>query len=219
MKQLLLYVVFLVLIPACSFSQINWENQWWTSVQVEKKIFKGTKGALSFETRWDPGNGMAVSYFPELAIQNKWSDFFSSVVHYRFITRNEGLGYRYSSHRLMLDAIGSKEIRKTDIGLRLRVGREDEPGNTEQLFSVSEIVFRQKISVKHKFFKQEFSLSFEQFETIRAGSVDFDQRRYVAGTELKIARQHYLSLFIMYQDLVSTRRVNFGTGYIFKFKN
>jgi hypothetical protein len=59
----------------------------------------------------------------------------------------------------------------------------------------------------------------EQFETIRAGVAEFDQRRFVLGMESKLNKQHYLDFFVMYQDLIDTRRMNFGVGYIYKFKD
>lgn len=159
---------------------------------------------------------MAVRYFPNLAIQRKWADFFTTVVHYRYITSNFGLGYRESSHRLMLDAVFLQPVKKFDISLRLRAGREDEPGNTEGLFGFSEVVFRQKLIIRRKFFKQEFSLSAEQFETIRGGVAEFSQRRYVLGMSSSLSRQHGLDFFVMYQDLINTRRLNFGIGYVYK---
>lgn len=211
--------VLLLLLAGASSAQVRWENQVWTSVQLQKKIIAKTRADLTLESRWNTDPLMAVRYFPNLGVQRKWSDNFSTVIHYRYITSNRGLGVRESSHRLMLDAIGSMKIKKYDFAFRLRAGREDEPGNTEGLLSLSEMVLRQKLSVKKKFFKQEFSFSVEQFETIRAGIADFDQRRFVLGMESKLNKQHFLDFFIMYQDLIDTRRMNFGVGYIYKFKD
>ena len=211
--------VLLLLLAGASSAQVRWENQVWTSVQLQKKIIAKTRADLTLESRWNTDPLMAVRYFPNLGVQRKWSDNFSTVIHYRYITSNRGLGVRESSLRLMLDAIGSMKIKKYDFAFRLRAGREDEPGNTEGLLSLSEMVLRQKLSVKKKFFKQEFSFSLEQFETIRAGVADFDQRRFVLGMESKLNKQHFLDFFIMYQDLIDTRRMNFGVGYIHKFKD
>jgi hypothetical protein len=210
---------FLLLLSGSCFAQVRWENQVWTSVQLQKKIIAKTRAELTLESRWNTDPLMAVRYFPNLGIQRKWSDYFTSVIHYRYITSNRGLGVRESSHRLMLDAIGSMKIKKYDFAFRLRAGREDEPGNTEGIVSLSEMVLRQKLSVKKKFFKQEFSFSVEQFETIRAGVAEFDQRRFVLGMESKLNKQHFLDFFVMYQDLIDTRRMNFGVGYIYKFKD
>ncbi|MBP7166950.1 MAG: DUF2490 domain-containing protein [Bacteroidia bacterium] len=209
----------LLLLSGSSFAQVRWENQVWTSVQLQKKIIPKTRAELTLESRWNIDPLMAVRYFPNLGIQRKWSDNFSTVLHYRYITSNRGLGVRESSHRLMLDAIGSMKIKKYDFALRFRAGREDEPGNAEGIVSLSEMVLRQKLTVKKKFFKQEFSFSVEQFETLRAGVADFDQRRFVLGMESKLNKQHFLDFFVMYQDLVDTRRMNFGVGYIYKFKD
>ncbi|MFN8154056.1 MAG: DUF2490 domain-containing protein [Bacteroidia bacterium] len=207
-------VLLLFLLPAKA--QVVWENQVWTSVQLEKKLIPKTKATLTLESRWNVDPLMAVRYFPNISVSRKWSDLFSTELHYRYITANKGLGYRESSHRLMLDALLSKKINKTDWGFRLRAGREDEAGNYEGIFGFSEFVLRQKLSVKHKFFKQEFSLSVEQFETFTHGTTVFDQRRFVAGMESKIASRQFLNFFVMYQDLIDTRRFNFGVGYTFE---
>jgi len=216
-RSLLLLVLSLA--PVGLFAQVTWENQVWTSVQLQKKLFSKTKAELTFESRYNTDPLMIVRYFPNLALQRKWGDHFTSVVHYRYITSNKGLGVRESSHRLMLDAITGGSVKKTAIAFRLRAGREDEPGVNEGIFSLSEFVFRQKLSVKHKFFKQEFSLAIEQFETIRGNAVAFDQRRYILGVEVKISKQHFLDFFVMYQDLIDVRRVNFGVGYVYEFKD
>lgn len=213
------FSALLILLAGVSTAQVRWENQVWTSVQLQKKIIAKTRAELTLESRWNTDPLMAVRYFPNLGIQRKWSDYFTTVFHYRYITSNKGLGVRESSHRLMLDAIGSMKIKKYDFAFRLRAGREDEPGTTEGIVSLSEMVLRQKLSVKKKFFKQEFSFSVEQFETIRAGVAEFDQRRFVLGMESKLNKQHYLDFFVMYQDLIDTRRMNFGVGYIYKFKD
>jgi len=217
MRQFQYLVFCLLLVPMPSVSQVAWENQVWTSVQLEKKIISKTKAELTLESRWSIDPLMAVRYFPNLGIQTKWTDHITTVVHYRYITSNKGLGYQESSHRLMLDAVAGGSIKKTDIAFRLRAGREDEIGVNDGMFSLTQFVFRQKLSVKHKFFKQEFSFAFEQFETIRGEDVEFDQRRYTLGSELKINKRNYITLFVMYQDLISTRRLNFGTGYVYKF--
>lgn len=206
----------LILLHSSLPAQVQWENQVWTSVQFQKKLIPRTRAELTLESRWNIDPLMAVRYFPNLGIQRKWSDLFTTVLHYRYITSNFGLGYRESSHRLMLDAIFSQKIKKTDISFRLRAGREDEPGNAEGIFGLSEFVFRQKLIVRHKFLGQEFSLGIEQFETIRSGTADFNQRRFTLGMETSINKQHSLDFFIMYQDLIETRRFNAGIGYVYK---
>jgi Protein of unknown function (DUF2490) len=206
-----------LMFPLIGFGQITWENQVWTSLSFEKKIIDKTKAELTLESRWNTDPLMAVRYFPNLAIQRKWSNLISTTIHYRYITSNKGLGYRESSHRLMLDAVLGKSVKKTDIALRFRVGKEDEIGVNDGLFSFTQFVFRQKLSVKRELFKQKFTLSFEQFETIIGEVVNYDQRRYVLASDHKINKRSSLSFFIMYQDLISTRRMNFGVGYAFKF--
>ena len=218
MRQKFLIVLSLL----CSFSligraQIVWENQVWSSLELEKKILPKTKASLTLEARWNVDPLMAVRYFPNVSVSRKWSDLFATELHYRYITANKGLGFRESSHRLMLDANFSKKIKKTDWGFRLRVGREDEPGNYEGILGFSEMVVRQKLSVKRKVFKQEFSLSAEQFETFTHGTAVLDQRRFVLGMESRLHRQQYINFFVMYQDLIDTRRFNFGIGYLYKF--
>ena len=98
-------VVFLLLLclslPAAA--QVTWENQIWSSVEMEKKILPKTRASLTLEARWNVDPLMAVRYFPNLAVSRKWSDLFSTELHYRYITANKGLGYHESSHRLMLD--------------------------------------------------------------------------------------------------------------------
>jgi len=216
LHRIVLPVIFLLLFFSVSYAQVQWENQVWTSVQFQKKLIPRTRAELTLESRWNADPLMAVRYFPNLGIQRKWSDLFSTVLHYRYITTNRGLGYRESSHRLMLDAVLSGKVRKTDIGFRLRAGREDEPGTAEGILGFSEFVFRQKLFVRHKFLGQEFSLGIEQFETIRAGVAAFDQRRITFGMEAALTKQHSLDFFIMYQDLIDTRRFNFGIGYVYK---
>lgn len=203
--------------PLLSIGQVTWENQVWTSLAAEKKIFNKTKAELTLESRWSVDPLMAVRYFPNIAIQRKWSDFFSTTIHYRYITSNRGLGFQESSQRLMFDAALAHTIKKTDVALRFRVGREDEIGVNDGAFSFTQFVFRQKLTVKHKVWKQGVAFSFEQFETIIGDEVLYDQRRYTIASEIKLNKRNYISLFVMYQDLVSTKRMNLGTGYIFKF--
>ncbi len=210
-------ILSFLLIPLFGISQITWENQVWTSVSFEKKIIDKTKAEVTLESRWSADPLMALKYFPNIALQRKWSDLFSTTVHYRYITSNKGLGYRESSHRLMLDAVLGQSIKKTDIALRFRAGKEDEVGINDGVFSFTQFVFRQKLSLKHKFLRQEFSFSVEQFETIIGEDVIYDQRRYVIDVEHKINKRNYISFFVMYQNLISTRRLNFGTGYVYKF--
>lgn len=205
-----------MIVPFFGFGQITWENQVWTSLSFEKKIINKTRAELTLESRWNTDPLMAVRYFPNLAIQRKWSDFISTTIHYRYITSNKGLGYREAKHRLMFDAVLGKSIKKTDIALRFRAGKEDEIGQDDGLFSFTQFVFRQKLSVKRELFKQKFTLSFEQFETIIGEDVMYYQRRYVLASDHKINKRNSISLFVMYQDLISTRRMNFGIGYELK---
>lgn len=205
-----------LIFPFFGFGQITWENQVWNSLTFEKKIINKTRAELTLESRWNTDPLMAVRYFPNLAIQRKWSDFISTTIHYRYLTSNRGLGYRESSHRLMLDAVLGESIKKTDIAFRFRLGKEDEIGVNDGLFSFTQFVFRQKLSVKRELFKQKFTISVEQFETIIGEDVMYDQRRYVLASEHKINKRNSISLFVMYQDLISTRRMNFGIGYELK---
>lgn len=207
------------MVPFLGLGQITWENQVWTSLSFEKKIIDKTRAELTLESRWNTDPLMAVRYFPNLAIQRKWSDFISTTIHYRYITSNRGLGYRESSHRLMLDAVLGKSIKKTDVALRFRVGKEDEFGVNDGLFSFTQFVFRQKLSVKRELLQQKFTVSIEQFETIIGEDVVYDQRRYVLSSDHKINKRNSISLFIMYQDLIATRRMNFGVGYVLKLDN
>ena len=213
----------LILIPfvlqvAHSKAQVTWENQAWTSLEVERKIDKSLAANLGYQIRWSLDAAMAVTWFPELSLKKKWNGNLNSIVHFRYLTRNDGLGQRTNSARIMLDGNLSGELGKTAIGFRLRVGREDEPESTEGLFSLQEVVIRQKLKLEREFFGQDFSISAEQFETIRAGKVSFDQRRFVVESDLKLSKRHYLNLFIMYQDLIDTRRINVGTGYRYRWK-
>jgi hypothetical protein len=210
-----LIFAFLIL-PFIGFGQITWENQVWTSLTFEKKIIDKTRAELTLESRWNTDPLMAVRYFPNLAVQRKWSNLLTTTIHYRYITSNRGLGSRESSHRLMFDAALGKSIKKTDVALRFRVGKEDEFGVNDGLFSFTQFVFRQKLSVKRELFKQKFTLSVEQFETIIGDDVLYDQRRYVLSSDHKINKRNSISFFMMYQDLISTRRMNFGVGYVFK---
>ncbi|MBL7923194.1 MAG: DUF2490 domain-containing protein [Bacteroidia bacterium] len=219
MRKTLACLALVLVLPGYAAAQVTWENQVWTSVQAEKKLFSKTRMTLTLETRFNTNPLMAVRYFPNLAVQRKWSDFFSSTVHYRYITSNKGMGVRESSHRLMLDAVFSGKIRKTDLAFRLRAGREDESGTNEGILTMSEFVLRQKFTVKRKILKQDFALSVEQFETIRGTEVEFDQRRYVLGTDFKLNKQNFINVFVMYQDLISTRRLNLGVGYEYKFND
>jgi hypothetical protein len=202
-----------------TLAQVSWENQAWTSLQAEGKLLKRTTAAVTLETRWNTSPVMAVRYFSNLAVQQKFSSRFSAVVHYRYITSNRGMGYTETSHRIMMDAIASEKFRKTGLAFRLRVGREDEPGNNEGVLSFNEVVVRQKLTLKRKIWKQDFALSVEQFETIRAGDVEFDQRRYILSTDFKLFKRQYLNVFLMYQDLIAVRRLNIGVGYEYKFKD
>lgn len=210
-------ILALLICSLAGFSQVTWENQVWSSVELEKKILPKTEASLTLEARWNVDPLMAVRYFPNLAVSRKWTNLFSTQLHYRYITSNRGLGQRETSHRLMLDLLFSKKVNKFDWGFRLRAGREDEPGNYEGLFGFSQMVLRQKLSVKRKLFKQEFSLSAEQFETLANGNTVFDQRRFVLGMESRLTKKQSLNFFVMYQDLIDTRRFNFGIGYTFKF--
>ena len=212
-------VSFLIMIffPLMGLSQVTWENQVWSSVSLEKKIINKTKAEITLESRWSLDPLMALRYFPNVALQRKWSNLFSTTLHYRYITSNKGLGYRESTHRLMLDAVLGHAFKKTDVALRFRAGKEDEVGVNDDIFSFTQFVFRQKLIVKRKVLKQEFSFSVEQFETIIGEDVLYDQRRYTLGSEHKINKRNYISFFVMYQDLISNRRLNFGTGYVFKF--
>ncbi|MFN0187873.1 MAG: DUF2490 domain-containing protein [Bacteroidia bacterium] len=209
--------LFLIFFPVMGLSQVTWENQVWTAVSLEKKIINKTKAELTMESRWSLDPLMAVRYFPNVALQRRWTDAFFTTLHYRYITSNKGLGYRESSHRLMLDVVLGHTFKKTDVALRFRAGKEDEVGVNDDIFSFAQFVFRQKLSVKRKIVKQEFSFSIEQFETIIGEDILYDQRRYTLGSEHKINKRNYISFFVMYQDLISTRRMNFGTGYVFKF--
>jgi hypothetical protein len=202
------------------FSQVTRENQVWTSISVEAKAFKRTHATLTLESRWNTNPLMAVRYFPNLALSTRWTQWFSTTVHYRFITSNFGLGKREQSHRLMLDATLKADLpKKFFAGIRFRTGREDEPGNTEGLFAMNELVLRQKIFVRRDFKRHELTLSFEQFERLQAGEVEYYQQRLVLSDEIKLSKKHNVNAFLMYQNLINIRRINFGLGYTFRFRN
>jgi len=213
-----LSVLFFSLSALSCPAQVVWENQAWTSLEVERKINKAVTASLGYQVRWSLDAAMAATWFPEFSLKNRWSKNINTVFHFRYLTRNEGLGQRTNSSRIMIDGIYGGELKKTKLSFRLRVGREDEPDLNEGLFSLQEIVVRQRVKVERELLGQDFSLSAEQFETIRAGEVIFDQRRFVLESDIKLSRLHYLNLFIMYQDLIDTRRVNIGTGYRYKWK-
>jgi len=214
----LLILVLLSIRVSSGWAQVTWENQAWTSLEVERKINKSLIANLGYQMRWSVDAGMAVTWFPEFSLKKKWNRNLNTIVHFRYLTRNEGLGQRTNSARIMLDGNVGGKLRKTGVGFRLREGREDETESTSGLFSLREVVIRQKLKLEREFFGQDFSISAEQFETIRAGKISFDQRRFVVESDLKLSKQHYLNLFIMYQDLIDTRRINVGTGYRYRWK-
>lgn len=117
-------LLFMFFFPVMVSGQVIWENQVWTSVSLEKKIINKTKAEITLESRWSLDPLMALRYFPNVALQRKWSDAFSTTLHYRYITSNKGLGSRESSHRLMLDAVLGHSFKKTDVALRFRAGKE-----------------------------------------------------------------------------------------------
>ncbi len=210
------FLTYLMIVPLMGFSQITRENQVWTSVQIEKKLFSKTRAELTLESRWNTNPVMAVRYFPNIAVQQKWHDYFTTTLHYRYIVSNKGLGVREASHRMMLDAITGFSEKKYSLSFRLRAGREDEPGVNEGIFTFSEFVLRQKLSVKRKVSKHELSVSVEQFETFRGNDVEYDQRRYTLGAEVKINKRNFLDFFVMYQDQIAVKRINIGAGYVYK---
>lgn len=212
------FVVLFCLRVSAGWTQVNWENQAWTSLEVERKVNKSLTANLGYQVRWSLDAAMAVTWFPELSMKKKWNKNLNTIFHFRYLTRNEGLGQRTNSARIMLDGILGGELQKSKMSFRLRCGREDEPGSEGGLFSMQEVVIRQKLKLEREFFGQDFSISAEQFETIRAGKISFDQRRFVVESDLKLSKQHYLNLFIMYQDLIDTRRINVGTGYRYRWK-
>ncbi|MBL0097042.1 MAG: hypothetical protein IPP46_11605 [Bacteroidetes bacterium] len=69
-------LLFLLLGPASVNAQVTRENQVWTSVQLQKKLFSKTKAELTFESRYNTAPLMIVRYFPNLAIQRKWGRSF-----------------------------------------------------------------------------------------------------------------------------------------------
>lgn len=212
-------LLFLIYLPFFTHAQVIWENQVWSSISAEKKLFSKVKAELTLEARWNTDPLMAVRYFPNIAIQQKWSDHFTTAFHYRYITNNRGLGFTESSHRLMLDAIVNGAVGKTDLSFRLRAGREDEPNINEGILTLSEFVLRQKFSIRHKILKQDITVSFEQFETIRGNDIQFTQQRYLLGNKVKLSKQHFLDFFLMYQNLIAVKRINLGIGYTYKFND
>lgn len=220
MRKLILLGIAGTLITAPLAAQVTHENQVWTSLSVEAKAFKSTQATLTLESRWNTDPLMAVRYFPNLALSTRWTKWFSTTLHYRFITANFGLGKREQSHRIMLDATFKADLpKKFFAGIRFRTGREDEPGNTEGLFTMNELVLRQKVFVRRDFNRHEFTLSFEQFERLQAGEVEYYQQRLVISDEIKLSKKHYVNAFLMYQNLIDIRRINFGLGYTYRFRN
>lgn len=213
------YLFFIFAItPLYSISQVSYENQGWFSLTAEKSLNSSTKSAIQFESRVDFNSGIVVNNFANISVEKDISERFSTEFHYRYLVRNEGEQMLSDAHRLMLDLSYKIPLKKTDVVLRLRTGREDESSAEGGFFNFDEVVLRQKLSVKHGFGKTNITVSAEQFETITASEFDFDQLRLVLTSEFKLSKRHSVSCFLMYQNLISVKRLNIGSGYIYKFK-
>lgn len=216
-RAVLLFFLWVLVFPV--EGQVRREYQSWWTIGCEKKINERWTAALKVESRIDMDAAMFVNDFANLSFKRKWTDAFSTEFHYRYSIRNQGRGNYYDAHRLMADFNYRLEMGKTDMIFRLRYGREDEPSSSEGFFTFDENVLRQKIGLKRKFGKIDWTISAEQFETIGIQGVDFDQFRLVLNAGYRISKRHELDLFLMYQDLVNTVRTNFGAAYTYKLKS
>ncbi len=200
-------------------AQVRHEYQSWWTIGCEKKLNERWTGALKLEARLDMDAGMFVNDFVNLSFKRKWSEPFSTEFHYRYSIRNRGGGLLINTHRFMADVNYRIAIQKTDVVFRLRYGREDEPMKSEGFFSFDEHVIRQKIGVKRKFGKVDWTFSAEQFETLDLIGLDFDQFRLVLNAGYRINKRHELDVFVMRQDQINTVRYNFGAGYTYRIKS
>jgi hypothetical protein len=197
------------------------QGQYWCSITAEGNLPGPYKAALQVESRTDLSERMLVNLFANLSVQREWSDYISTELHYRVMVRDPGTDAE-KAQRLMLDLTGVKPIGKTTVSLRFRLGQEDEAGADADGFFVSggTAVFRQKLSVKRDIGRAQLSLSVEQFETINRSGFNPDQLRVVLGSEFKVSKRQRISVFLMSQHLASgTNRLNFGTGYTYRFKS
>lgn len=202
-----------------SKGQVRNEYQSWWTLGFDKKLSERWTGLLKLEARLDMDAGMFVNDFANLSFRRKWTEAFSTEFHYRYSVRNRGRGFLVDSHRFMADFNYRIPIRKTDLLFRLRYGREDELMESEGFFSFGENVIRQKIGLKRKIGKLDWTISAEQFETVGLNGVDFDQVRFVLNADYKISKRQELDVFLMLQDQVSKVRYNFGVGYTYRFKS
>lgn len=216
-KFLPLVLLWLTVFPATG--QVRREYQSWWTFGCEKKLNERWTGAFKLEARVDMDAAMFVNDFANLSFKRKWSDAFTTEFHYRYSIRNRGRGDYYDAHRLMADFNYRIEIGKTDMIFRLRFGREDEPSSAEGFFTFNENVIRQKIGLKRKFGKIDWTISAEQFETVGIQGVDFNQLRLVLNAGYRISKRQEVDLFLMYQNLVNTVRTNFGVAYTYKIKS
>lgn len=202
-----------------SQAQVRNEYQSWWTIGCEKKLSERWTGAFKLEARFDLDAGMFVNDFANLSFKRKWSNALSTEFHYRYSVRNRGGGLFINSHRFMADVNYRIPIQKTDLVFRLRYGREDESMKSEGFFSFDENVVRQKIGLKRKIWKVDWTISAEQFETFSQRGIEFDQFRLVLNADYRINKRNEVDVFLMLQDQISTVRYNFGAGYTYRFKS
>jgi hypothetical protein len=215
-----LFSIILIFTPAFFFSQES-DFQVWSELGVKVKLHKKFEYGFDITNRY--GNNGLETFFPQLSIKYKVTDWFKPSLDYRIIGKKEPNSNYLYSNRLNLNLQFNKMIERFNLGLRVRYQY-----SFTRLSENYQPEFDQAIRIKpsfsydinNSFFTPAFSI--EYFYNPNKGPLGkrMTKLRAFVGTELEIKGPHEVEFGYIYDQSLnlpnpSTRHI-LNISYCYK---
>lgn len=192
MKQLLLFSFFVISLSAYS----QHEYMTWVEVGADGKIAKNLKLSGEFNARI--GRNGVETFFPQVGLQYKVAKWFKPSVEYRLIVDKNKIGNYHATNRLNINADFGYEIKRFDLGVRLRyqfafnrISQSAYNSDFDQALRIKPSV---KYNIKNCKITPEISAEFFYNPMYGPSSPGFNKVRAAGGFKWKLKGPHEIGL-------------------------
>ena len=197
----------------------------WGTVSYGSDLTDDIDFSIDQEFRMEQNNSILGVVFTSLGADYRFNRYFQLGLNYRFILNRQDEGFYGHRHRVMLDLQGRKMLRQWTFAYRMRAQSEVRTRNYANEFGFAPTTdLRNTVKTVYRLNRQ-----FEIY-----GSIDLrilyrdprlpeyrgiDRLRYRVGTDILLARDRSLGVFIQHQREVNipNREIEFNLGLEFKF--
>jgi len=223
LRKIALATLFIFL-ASVRFVSAQWNDaQLWTSVSLDKKIYKGFSVSLSEELRFSENITELGTIFTDVGLNYKISKNWKISGNYRFTDKIQ-LDNSYSKrHRYYFDLSYRKKFYQFTVMVRTRFQSQYKDVNSSEKGHLPEYYSRDKITLKYGITRRLSPyIAAEAFIPLNNPDVKgIDNMRYSMGLEWEFFKNSTLDVFYMiqqqYQASDPERDFVTGIGYSYSF--